>query len=34
MSVNLYELNFRSRAAAEAYAQSDPFYLEGAVKEY
>lgn len=25
---------FRSRAAAEAFAQSDPFFLEGAVKEY
>jgi len=25
---------FRSRAAAEAFAKSDPFYLEGAVKEY
>ncbi len=25
---------FRSRAAAEAFAESDPFYLEGAVKEY
>jgi len=25
---------FRSRAAAEAFARSDPFYLEGAVKEY
>lgn len=25
---------FRSRAAAEAYAKSDPFLLEGAVKEY
>lgn len=25
---------FRSRAAAEEFAESDPFYLEGAVKEY
>jgi len=25
---------FRNRAAAEAFAKSDPFYLEGAVKEY
>jgi uncharacterized protein YciI len=25
---------FRTRAAAEAFAQSDPFLLEGAVKEY
>lgn len=25
---------FRSRTAAEAFAKSDPFYLEGAVKEY
>ncbi|GCE09089.1 YciI family protein [Dictyobacter aurantiacus] len=25
---------FRTRAAAEAFARSDPFYLEGAVKEY
>jgi uncharacterized protein YciI len=25
---------FRSRAAAEAFAASDPFLLEGAVKEY
>ncbi len=25
---------FRSREAAEAFAQSDPFFLEGAVKEY
>jgi uncharacterized protein YciI len=25
---------FRSRAAAEASAKSDPFFLEGAVKEY
>lgn len=25
---------FRSRAAAEAFARSDPFFLEGAVKEY
>ena len=25
---------FRSRAAAEAFAQSDPFFLEGVVKEY
>ncbi len=25
---------FRSRAAAEAFAKSDPFILEGAVKEY
>jgi len=25
---------FRSRAAAEAFATSDPFLLEGAVKEY
>jgi len=25
---------FRSRAAAEAFAKADPFYLEGAVKEY
>ena len=25
---------FRSRAAAEAFAQSDPFLLEGAAKEY
>ncbi|MFC5529528.1 YciI family protein [Cohnella yongneupensis] len=25
---------FRSRAAAEEYAKSDPFYLEGVVKEY
>jgi len=25
---------FRSRAAAEAFAEGDPFYLEGAVKEY
>jgi uncharacterized protein YciI len=25
---------FRSRAAAEAFAESDPFFLEGAVKEY
>jgi len=25
---------FRSRDAAEAFAKSDPFYLEGAVKEY
>ena len=25
---------FRSRTAAEAFAKSDPFVLEGAVKEY
>jgi len=25
---------FRNRDAAEAFAKSDPFYLEGAVKEY
>jgi hypothetical protein len=25
---------FRSRAAAEAFAESDPFLLEGVVKEY
>lgn len=25
---------FRSRAAAEEFAKLDPFYLEGAVKEY
>lgn len=25
---------FRNRAAAEEFAKSDPFYLEGAVKEY
>jgi len=25
---------FRSRAAAEAFAESDPFFLEGVVKEY
>ncbi|RTE08605.1 YciI family protein [Paenibacillus whitsoniae] len=25
---------FRSRAAAEAFAKADPFYLEGVVKEY
>lgn len=25
---------FRSREAAEAFATSDPFFLEGAVKEY
>ncbi len=25
---------FRSRAAAEAFAKSDPFFLEGAVREY
>ena len=25
---------FRSREAAEAFAKSDPFFLEGAVKEY
>ena len=25
---------FRSRAAAEAFAKSDPFYLEGVVREY
>lgn len=25
---------FRNRAAAEAFAKSDPFYLEGVVKEY
>jgi len=25
---------FRSRAAAEAFAKGDPFFLEGAVKEY
>lgn len=25
---------FRSRAAAEAFAKSDPFLLEGAAKEY
>ncbi len=25
---------FRSRSAAEAFAKSDPFFLEGAVKEY
>jgi uncharacterized protein len=25
---------FRSRAAAETFAESDPFFLEGAVKEY
>ena len=25
---------FRNRAAAEAFAKSDPFYLEGAVREY
>ena len=25
---------FRSRAAAEAFATSDPFFLEGAVREY
>lgn len=25
---------FRSRAAAEAFAKSDPFFLEGIVREY
>ena len=25
---------FRSRAAAEAFAKSDPFFLEGVVGEY
>ncbi len=25
---------FRSKAAAEEFSKSDPFYLEGAVKEY
>jgi len=25
---------FRTRAAAEEFAKSDPFFLEGAVKEY
>jgi uncharacterized protein len=25
---------FRSRTVAEAFAQSDPFFLEGAVREY
>jgi uncharacterized protein YciI len=25
---------FRSRAAAEAFAQGDPFFLEGLVREY
>jgi len=25
---------FRSRAAAEAFAKADPFFLEGAVREY
>ena len=25
---------FRSRAAAEAFARADPFFLEGAVSEY
>jgi uncharacterized protein len=25
---------FRSRAAAEAFTKSDPFFLEGAVREY
>jgi uncharacterized protein YciI len=25
---------FRSRGAAEAFAQGDPFFLEGVVKEY
>jgi uncharacterized protein YciI len=25
---------FRNRAAADAFAQSDPFFLEGVVKEY
>lgn len=25
---------FRSKAAAEAYVQGDPFLLEGAIKEY
>ncbi len=25
---------FRSRAAAEAFAKSDPFFLEGVIKEY
>lgn len=25
---------FRTREAAEAFAKSDPFFLEGAVKEY
>ncbi len=25
---------FRSRTAAEAFAKSDPFFLEGAVREY
>ncbi len=25
---------FRSRAAAEVFAKSDPFYVEGVVKEY
>jgi uncharacterized protein YciI len=25
---------FRNRAAAEAFATSDPFFLEGAVREY
>jgi len=25
---------FRSRAAAEAFAKSDPFFLEGVVKDY
>jgi uncharacterized protein len=25
---------FRNRTAAEAFARSDPFFLEGAIKEY
>jgi uncharacterized protein YciI len=25
---------FRSRAAAEAFAAADPFFLEGAVRDY
>ncbi len=25
---------FRSRAAAEAFARSDPFFLEGVIREY
>ncbi len=25
---------FRSRAAAEAFAKSDPFFMEGVIKEY
>ena len=25
---------FRSRAAAEAFAKSDPFFLEGVIREY